>query len=134
MEYADKLKDPRWQKKRLLIFERDNWTCQSCGDSTSTLHIHHLKYLQWNEPWEYEDHYLITYCHKCHESEHLIGEVTRESLFEVIDANKIFFKPLAQLTVLIEDYPAFYGRLKDFLNQSMIDYLKSKQMKNCYAE
>ena len=26
MSYSDKLKDPRWQRKRLEIFERDNWT------------------------------------------------------------------------------------------------------------
>jgi hypothetical protein len=26
-KYSDKLKDPRWQKKRLQIMERDNWCC-----------------------------------------------------------------------------------------------------------
>lgn len=31
-EYKEKLKDPRWQKKRLQIFERDDWCCQKCGD------------------------------------------------------------------------------------------------------
>jgi len=41
MNYADKLKDPRWQKKRLKIMERANWECESCGDSEKTLHIHH---------------------------------------------------------------------------------------------
>jgi len=35
--YAEKLKDPRWQKKRLEIMERDEWTCQWCVDSESPL-------------------------------------------------------------------------------------------------
>lgn len=133
MEYAEKLKDPLWQRKRLEIFDRDKWTCQSCGDSSSTLHIHHLKYFPV-DPWDYENYYLITYCHKCHESEHLIGEVVRENLSEVIDAKKIYFRPLAQLTVLIEDYPPFHGRLKTFLNEMMAEFLKSKQMNTEYAQ
>jgi hypothetical protein len=37
MKYSDKLKDPRWQKKRLEVFERDGWCCQCCGDSESPL-------------------------------------------------------------------------------------------------
>jgi len=24
-QYSEKLKDPRWQRKRLAIFERDEW-------------------------------------------------------------------------------------------------------------
>jgi 5-methylcytosine-specific restriction endonuclease McrA len=34
--YGDKLKDPRWQKRRLEIFKRDEWTCQQCGDTETT--------------------------------------------------------------------------------------------------
>lgn len=67
MTYADKLRDPRWQKKRLKILERDDWTCQWCGDSKKTLHIHHTKYLK--EPWDVEDEFLITVCETCHKSE-----------------------------------------------------------------
>jgi hypothetical protein len=66
-EYLDKLKDPRWQKKRLEIFERDGWTCKKCEDSESTLHIHHLVYLNGKDPWEIPDGFLITLCQKCHE-------------------------------------------------------------------
>lgn len=51
--YLEKLKDPRWQKKRLEIFERDNWTCKSCNDRNSTLNVHHLIYHRDLEPWEY---------------------------------------------------------------------------------
>jgi hypothetical protein len=64
--YIEKLKDPRWQKKRLEILERDGFTCQYCSDKDSTLHVHHLHYLPNKDPWEYDNRYLITYCEKCH--------------------------------------------------------------------
>lgn len=64
MTYAEKLQDPRWQKKRLEILERDNWRCQLCNDDKSTLHIHHQKYK--GEPWDAPNTYLITYCKHCH--------------------------------------------------------------------
>lgn len=66
LTYSEKLKDPRWQKKRLEILSRDNFTCQSCFDKTSTLHLHHLDYISGNEPWEYPDEYLLTLCENCH--------------------------------------------------------------------
>ena len=69
MTYSEKLKDPRWQKKRLEILERDNWACQRCFDTNSTLHIHHLYYDFKFDPWEYEDETLITLCEECHQKE-----------------------------------------------------------------
>ena len=67
--YFEKLKDPRWQKKRLAILERDNWSCQQCGANESTLHIHHRVYRRGKEPWEIEDRLLVTLCESCHEVE-----------------------------------------------------------------
>lgn len=65
-DYSEKLKDPRWQKKRLLIFERDKWTCQACEKTTETLHVHHLIYAE-GEPWDSLDDHLETLCRSCHE-------------------------------------------------------------------
>lgn len=62
--YSEKLLDPRWQKRRLEILQRDNFTCQSCGSTTKTLHIHHRKY--GKNPWVVKDNQLITYCDNCH--------------------------------------------------------------------
>lgn len=64
--YSEKLKDPRWQKKRLEIFKRDNWRCIFCGDKGTTLNIHHLFYFKDKEPWEVSDGFLITLCEYCH--------------------------------------------------------------------
>ena len=64
--YSELLKDPRWQKCRLKILERDNFTCQKCGDNETTLNIHHLKYKTGKMPWDYSDKTLITLCKHCH--------------------------------------------------------------------
>lgn len=64
MVYSEKLKDPRWQKKRLLTLDRDNWKCCKCGDSEQVLHVHHLEYT--GEPWDAPQQSLMTLCADCH--------------------------------------------------------------------
>lgn len=73
MSYKDKLRDPRWQKKRLEIFQRDNWTCQfpGCGDTKTELHVHHTKYIYGANPWDVPDKFLKTVCSKHHKLLHL---------------------------------------------------------------
>lgn len=66
MKYSDKLKDPRWQKKRLEIFNRDGWRCLICEESEQTLHIHHVFYNKNEEPWDTPSGFLITVCEECH--------------------------------------------------------------------
>ena len=69
MKYSEKLKDPRWQKKRLKILERDNFSCSLCGDDENMLTVHHLRY-QGKDPWNTDDCFLITLCQDCHENWH----------------------------------------------------------------
>jgi len=64
MKYLDQLKSPKWQKKRLEILSRDNWTCKKCGDKDTELHVHHLKYS--GKPYESNNDDLITLCKHCH--------------------------------------------------------------------
>lgn len=61
---SDLYKDPRWQKKRLQVLERDAWKCCACKDATSTLHVHHIVYD--GELWEAPDRLLQTLCEACH--------------------------------------------------------------------
>lgn len=67
--YSDKLRDPRWQKKRLEILQRDEWCCQICFDSKSTLNVHHRYYVSGHEPWDYPTELLVTLCETCHQDE-----------------------------------------------------------------
>jgi hypothetical protein len=68
--YGEKLRDPRWQKKRLKILNRDKWICQICEDESKILHVHHIFYDGSNNPWDCMDESLITLCLDCHENEH----------------------------------------------------------------
>lgn len=64
--YMDLLRDPRWQRRRLEIMQRDKFRCRSCGDETTTLNVHHSYYVKGRKPWEYEDTELHTLCEPCH--------------------------------------------------------------------
>lgn len=64
MKYSEKLRSPRWQKRRLEILERDKFTCTLCNDDKTELHVHHKKYS--GEPWEAPESDLQTVCKYCH--------------------------------------------------------------------
>lgn len=68
--YFEKLKDPRWQKKRLEVLQLNDFHCESCGDGESTLHVHHKEYFKGREPWEYEASQLAALCEACHAEQH----------------------------------------------------------------
>lgn len=78
--YSKKLRDPRWQRKRLEIMERDSFTCQSCYDNESTLNVHHTYYEYGNDPWDYPEGSLITLCERCHEIETKDGKHYKDYL------------------------------------------------------
>lgn len=65
-EYSRLLLDPRWQKKRLEILQRDDFICQYCCNGEDTLHIHHRYYEYGKSPWEYNNNSLMTLCANCH--------------------------------------------------------------------
>ena len=79
-DYAALLRDPRWQRKRLEILERDGWQCQACGDKTKTLHVHHNWYRNGADPWDYDGSCLTTLCEDCHETITKHGELFRATL------------------------------------------------------
>ena len=81
MTYAEKLKDPRWQKKRLEILERDKWSCQWCGNKEATLHVHHEYYEPGGDPWEVWDELLTTLCEDCHGVHHLMKTKLERFMF-----------------------------------------------------
>ena len=70
-DYAQKLKDPKWQKRRLEMLEIANWQCNVCHDEEEELHIHHIEYFQGRDPWEYSDDQMICLCKTCHTLIHL---------------------------------------------------------------
>lgn len=78
--YYEKLRDPRWQRKRLEIMERDGFACIHCGDKTKTLNVHHAYYESGKAPWEYGNWSLVTLCEDCHDR----AEMARRSLLVAV--------------------------------------------------
>ena len=78
--YWEKLKDPRWQKRRLEIMERDGFTCRDCTDDKSTLNVHHCYYERGLDPWDYPDEALLTLCELCHRTRHDVRSQLDKSL------------------------------------------------------
>jgi len=64
--YFEKLKDPRWQRKRLEILSRDDFQCQNCKSREKTLNVHHIFYANGKDPWDISNHALVTLCEECH--------------------------------------------------------------------
>ena len=65
-EYAEFLRDPRWQRRRERVLWRCRGICESCLDAPAT-EVHHLSYKQgWLPPaWD-----LKAVCGACHEEQH----------------------------------------------------------------
>ena len=67
-KYAEKLSDPRWQKKRLKVFERDGWRCGGCGAEDRPLYCCRLTSVG-GDPWDVPDGDLTTRCEECFKKE-----------------------------------------------------------------
>lgn len=66
--YIEKLRDPRWQRKRLEVMERAQFQCETCESAEKTLNVHHKLYRKGANPWEYADEELACLCEECHEA------------------------------------------------------------------
>ncbi|KKM79867.1 hypothetical protein LCGC14_1345570 [marine sediment metagenome] len=86
MTYSEKLKNPKWQKKRLSILNRDKWRCQLCKDEDTTLHVHHLQYTADNI-WDEPDENLQTLCEHCHDEVELLKKEGVTEKFIIYKSN-----------------------------------------------
>lgn len=94
--YVQKLKDPRWQRKRLEILDRDGFMCRVCESDTNTLHVHHKCYLKSTDPWDYPDDTMVTVCEECH----LTADRMRESI--MIKVARLDHMSLAELGNILD--------------------------------
>lgn len=74
--WAERCKDPRWQRLRMDRMTADDWKCHDCGATRQTLNVHHRFYRYGADPWEYELSEIITLCEQCHKD-------TETRLFEI---------------------------------------------------
>jgi len=100
--YLEKLKDPRWQKKRLEIFERDGWKCRWCKSEDKTLTVHHLKYKQGADPWDYDNKDLLTLCEPCHGEEYEWRARAEQDLLDNLRLPGVFAVEMQALALSID--------------------------------
>lgn len=87
------------------VYERDNYTCQCCGQHGGNLNAHHLNGYNWDKENRVNVDNGITLCKDCHSKFHKIygkGNNTLEQFIEFIQAqnyshlieylNQIYFK------------------------------------------
>jgi len=91
MNYSEKLRDPRWQKKRLEILELGEWKCKFCTDTKESLHVHHLMYHDKLEPWQYENNEMVVLCATCHNKLHSLDttEIIQKGALKIYDLIKL---------------------------------------------
>jgi len=66
----DDRKFPEYIKWRSAVFERDNYTCRSCGQKGGVLNAHHIKSFAKYPELRTELDNGITLCIKCHREAH----------------------------------------------------------------
>lgn len=60
-----------YKKWRQMVYERDNYTCQDCGDSRGgNLEAHHIEPLSEKELAAYDVDNGVTLCKPCHRKRH----------------------------------------------------------------
>ncbi len=111
--YGEKLKDPQWQKKRLEILNRDQFTCQLCSDETTELQVHHLSYEYGKEPWEYPNENFVTYCRFCHK----LIEHFKSSSFKPVIATRMYKNQLFLICIVHNNENGNSGVSIKYLNE-----------------
>ena len=109
--YSEKLRDPRWQKRRLEILNRDDFMCRDCGSKTKSLQVHHCFYAKGG-PWNTSPASLITLCFDCHQRREAIELKLRESLGDVFAST-----PVEALEQLWENHQ--FSSFHDWQQQSL---------------
>lgn len=91
LTYFEKLKDPRWQRKRLEVMQRANFRCENC-DMVETgrhpekgpLHVHHGWYERDVQPWEYPDEAYQCLCEDCHKEAERLRLALSKRIFRLL--------------------------------------------------
>jgi hypothetical protein len=114
-DFFEQYKDPRWQKKRLEILARDEYSCKCCCDTETELNVHHRKYIKGKKIWDYDNKYLVTLCNNCHKEVHL----TKERINNVIcDIPELYLDNFYDvLPSIVSLSPCQQSTLKDFIDK-----------------
>lgn len=60
---------------RLSVYERDNYTCQECGERGGKLNAHHIKSWRKHPDLRFSVSNGLTLCENCHKKKHKKGRI-----------------------------------------------------------
>lgn len=83
MTFAEQIKHPNWQRKRLEVLDDAGFECENCGEKDVTLNVHHKQYIKGRMYWEYQRHELECLCAVCHKDHHAAQDGFKEVMAEV---------------------------------------------------
>lgn len=134
MNNNEKLKDQRWENKRIEILNKRGCFCEICGGNDSILDIHHRFYIRGREPWEYDNDVFQILCRNCHNRVHRGNNGLPEEYGEIVkiieqNKNKVTPIELEQLLMVMFNHTdnIFLSRLSlIFTNGEHVDELKSR--------
>jgi len=116
--YSEKLKYQRWQDLRLRVLEEYDNRCSGCGGSNE-LNVHHLKYKEGHEPWEYNTCDLTVLCKSCHDVFH----DNKKRFDQVCTNGRLFYSYEFEKIIQIIDVMA---RVDTSNYDSILEFAKSK--------
>lgn len=134
--YQEKLRDPKWQKIRLKILNRDEWSCQKCYDTEKTLHVHHRRYSnEYKDPWDYPENLLVTLCEDCHQQETDQMKDTLKYLCEVFQ-ERFFSEDILSIIKGLERYsmPHLPDVCATAISHSLASPLEAQRIVDSYFE
>lgn len=118
--YTDKLKNPKWQKKRLEVLNLHGFKCEKCGCEDKELHVHHRFYIKGREVWQYDNDVFQVLCCDCHEKEHL----------KVKEINEVIPEKYKNLIVLVENLNKRRGRNQEDLEMLLGTIIEDEERKD----
>jgi hypothetical protein len=59
-----------YEKFKLAVLERDDYTCVGCGDNSIEVHVHHIRPFATYPPGRTDPNNAKTLCVACHEAAH----------------------------------------------------------------
>ena len=131
LSYKEQYLNPKWQKRRLEILQRDEFKCHMCGSDEKTLHVHHIRYENGRKVWEYDDLELITLCDPCHDLEHWRDTQLQKGFDELRKIgvlNHEIFRILSEAYYQLSDkYDYFLSNIAEYEGTAYISYKERMQ-------
>lgn len=82
-------KTPEYYEFIRMVYKRDNYTCQCCGNKGGDINTHHLNSYDWYKEGRTDANNGITLCLQCHKDFHMkygYGNNTKEQFIEFIES------------------------------------------------